>query len=104
MLSKSKTFFVIEILRIVIEVGNIMPTDKSLTPLIKYPGGKTSELPIIVEYLPKEFKSYIEPFVGGGAVYFHLNQENNFINDKSEELMLLYEYVKTNNRTFYMQW
>lgn len=86
-----------------IEVGNIMPTDKSLTPLIKYPGGKTSELPIIVEYLPKEFKAYIEPFVGGGAVYFHLNQESNFINDKSEELMLLYEYVKTSNRTFYKE-
>lgn len=80
-----------------------MPTDKSLTPLIKYPGGKTSELPIIVEYLPKEFKAYIEPFVGGGAVYFHLNQESNFINDKSEELMLLYEYVKTSNRTFYKE-
>lgn len=80
-----------------------MSIDISLTPLIKYPGGKTSEIPIIVKYLPKSFNTYIEPFVGGGAVFFHLNNEHNYINDKSEELMLLYRYVKTDNRTFYKE-
>lgn len=80
-----------------------MSLDSNLTPLIKYPGGKSSEIPIIEKYLPKNFGAYIEPFVGGGAVFFHLNNERNFINDKSEELMLLYTYVKTNNRTFYKE-
>ena len=74
-----------------------MSISTSLTPLIKYPGGKSSEIKIIKKYMPKSFNAYIEPFVGGGAVYFHLNNKTNYINDKSEELMLLYEYVKNNN-------
>lgn len=78
-----------------------MSIETNLTPLIKYPGGKSSEIPTIEKYLPNDFDAYIEPFVGGGAVFFHLNNEHNYINDKSEELMLLYEYVKNNNRTFY---
>lgn len=72
-----------------------------LKPLLKYPGGKTSELDSINKNLPSEINNYIEPFVGGGAVYFNLNHKSNYINDKSEELMLLYEYVKNNNSTFY---
>ena len=74
-----------------------------LKPLIKYPGGKTSELKIIVKNLPEQFNNYIEPFVGGGAVYFYLNNDVNYINDKSEELMLLYKYVKEKNVTFYKE-
>ena len=80
-----------------------MSLDSNLTPLIKYPGGKSSEISIIEKHLPDNFSAYIEPFVGGGAVFFSLNNEHNYINDKSEELMLLYEYVKNNNRTFYKE-
>ena len=80
-----------------------MLLESNLTPLIKYPGGKSSELSVIEKYLPQNIGAYIEPFVGGGAVFFYLNNDHNFINDKSEELMLLYEYVKTNNRTFYKE-
>ena len=80
-----------------------MAIDMNLTPLIKYPGGKTSEIPIIEKHLPENFDAYIEPFVGGGAVFFYLNNACNYINDKSEELMLLYKYVKNNNRTFYKE-
>lgn len=77
-------------------MGNI------LKPLLKYPGGKTSELEIIFKNLPGRINNYIEPFVGGGAVYFALENENsNFINDKSEELMLLYEYVREQNDDFF---
>ena len=72
-----------------------------LKPLLKYPGGKSSEWNKIKKCLPKSFDKYIEPFVGGGAVFFHLNNYCNFINDKSEELMLLYEYVKNGNNTFF---
>ena len=72
-----------------------------LKPLLKYPGGKTSELDVINKYLPSNINNYIEPFVGGGAVYFNLNHKKNYINDKSEELILLYKYIKNNNSTFY---
>lgn len=72
-----------------------------LKPLLKYPGGKSSEWEIIKENLPTDINNYIEPFVGGGAIYFKLNHTHNYINDKSEELILLYEYVKNRNKTFF---
>lgn len=37
---------------------------------IKWAGGKEKELSIIIENLPKNYDRFIEPFVGGGAVYF----------------------------------
>ena len=50
-----------------------------LKPLLKYPGGKTSELDVINQYLPRDMNNYIEPFVGGGAVYFNLKHKKNYI-------------------------
>ncbi len=74
----------------------------NLKPLLKYPGGKTSELNVIFDNLPNDINNYIEPFVGGGAVFFALNNNNeSYINDKSKELMLLYRYVQQNNNEFF---
>lgn len=70
-------------------------------PLLKWAGGKEKELPIIKKHLPKEFKRYIEPFVGGGAVYLNINCNESIINDKSEELILLYKMIKKGNKKFY---
>lgn len=70
-------------------------------PLLKWAGGKEKELPIIKKHLPKEFKRYIEPFVGGGAVYLNINCNESIINDKSEELILLYRMIKKSNKKFY---
>lgn len=81
-------------------IGVIM--NSKLKPLLKYPGGKTSELDLIFDNLPNHINNYIEPFVGGGAVYFALGNTNkNYINDKSEELILLYKYVKNNSKAFF---
>ena len=44
------------------------PVEK-LSPFIKWPGGKTQELPIIQKNLPKKINRYFEPFLGGGSVY-----------------------------------
>ena len=63
-----------------------------MNPIIKWAGGKEKELPYIKENLPSNIKRYIEPFVGGGAVYFYLNVKKSIINDKSEELINLYSY------------
>ena len=72
-----------------------------LSPLIKYPGGKEKELNYIIPALPKEIDNYYEPFVGGGAVYFAINAKKYYINDKSEELVALYEMVKEQNAEFF---
>ena len=73
---------------------------KTRKPFIKWAGGKEKELPIILKNLPSNFKRYIEPFVGGGAVYLNINSENSLINDKSSELMLLYKLIKEHNADF----
>lgn len=41
-------------------------------PFLKFPGGKRSLLPILEKYVPKKFGHYFEPFLGGGALFFHL--------------------------------
>lgn len=64
-----------------------------LSPLLKYPGGKEKELKYILPNLPKIINNYYEPFVGGGAVYFSLNCPHYFINDKSTELIQLYQLI-----------
>lgn len=71
-----------------------------MKPFIKWAGGKEKELPIILNNIPKSFERYIEPFVGGGAVYFALNKSNSIINDKSEELINLYRLIQEGNEEF----
>ena len=67
---------------------------------IKWAGGKEKELPIILKNLPSNFTRYVEPFVGGGAVYLNINCPASVINDKSDELMLLYKMIKNHNQGF----
>ena len=70
-----------------------------LKPLFKYPGGKGSELKHLKKLLPK-FDTYIEPFLGGGAVYWATESKNFIINDSSEELMLVYFYSQQQDSLF----
>lgn len=72
-----------------------------MKPIIKWAGGKEKELPYIKENLPSNIKRYIEPFIGGGAVYFNLNVKKSIINDKSEELINLYRCIKNNDKEFF---
>lgn len=67
---------------------------------IKWAGGKEKELPFILSNLPQKFNRYIEPFVGGGAVYFAINKNSSIINDKSEELISLYRFIQNGNNEF----
>lgn len=52
-----------------------------MKPLIKYRGGKSKEIPHIVTQIPRFSGRYIEPFFGGGALYFHLEPHRAIIND-----------------------
>lgn len=64
--------------------------------MIKYRGGKSREIPQIMKYLPVFNGRYIEPFLGGGAMYFHLEPERAIINDINEPLMSFYSGVRDN--------
>jgi len=63
-------------------------------PFIKYPGGKTKEIPLVLKYKPSHINKYIEPFVGGGSIYYAINVSNSYINDKSNDLYYLYMLIK----------
>lgn len=65
-----------------------------MRPMIKYRGGKTRELPHIVCHIPRFTGRYIEPFLGGGAVYFHLQPREAILNDVNAKLMGFYQGVR----------
>lgn len=62
--------------------------------IIKWPGGKSKELNYVRQMIPKSFDRYIEPFLGGGAVYFDIEPQKAIINDRCKELILFYKFVK----------
>ena len=62
-----------------------------MNPVLKYRGGKSREIPRFLQYIPDDFNRYIEPFFGGGAVYFYLEPENAIINDANERLIDVYK-------------
>jgi DNA adenine methylase len=65
-----------------------------MKPLVKYRGGKSNEIPNIVQHIPRYTGRYIEPFFGGGALYFHLEPKQAVINDINSKLMAFYSGVK----------
>lgn len=72
-----------------------------LSPVIKWAGGKEAELKYILPNLPEYFNRYFEPFIGGGAVYFAVSSDEMFINDKSVELMTLYQLLQQGDIEFF---
>lgn len=62
-------------------------------PIMKWAGGKTQLIPELEKYIPKSFSKYIEPFVGGGALFFHLQPRHAVIGDSNLELINLYRTV-----------
>lgn len=68
----------------------------TLSPIIKWSGGKSDEIKNILEHLPnmKDINTYIEPFIGGGALYFYLNHHKNVINDVHNELIAFYKAIQ----------
>ena len=72
-------------------------------PFIKWVGGKSQLLEEINKRMPETFQTYVEPFVGGGAVLFHVLEERKgldrvAIGDTNPDLVNLYRDVKGNVR------
>jgi DNA adenine methylase len=65
-------------------------------PFIKFAGGKTALLPEILPRLPSKIRTYYEPFVGGGAVFWALEGrfERAVLGDINEEIVNLYSVVR----------
>ncbi|WP_233096016.1 DNA adenine methylase [Alicyclobacillus sp. SO9] len=71
-----------------------MAVKKYLQPFLKWAGGKRQLLSDIREQAPKDYHTYFEPFVGGGAVLFDLHPAQAVINDVNEELVNAYTVIR----------
>lgn len=66
---------------------------KTMKPIMKWAGGKTQMLKDILPQIPEYTGKYIEPFFGGGALFFALTPENAVIADSNPELINMYVQV-----------
>jgi len=76
----------------------MIKNNELVAPFLKWAGGKRQLVSSIVNHLPKNIKDYkyIEPFIGGGAVFFNLQPNNAIINDLNAELINVYQVIKNN--------
>ncbi len=75
-------------------------------PFLKWAGGKSQLIEQINNFLPNEFlkgsiKRYIEPFIGGGALFFYIAHKYDsiqelFISDVNVELVMAYKTIQQN--------
>ena len=68
-------------------------------PFVKWAGGKRQIMDKLKKFIPEEFNTYYEPFVGGGALLFELSPKKAVINDENSELMNVYQ-VLTRDKDF----
>ena len=63
-------------------------------PFVQWSGGKRALVPELLKYIPNSYHTYIEPFVGGGALYFALSPKKSWLNDTNVALAAAYITIK----------
>lgn len=71
-------------------------TKQMAKPILKWAGGKTQMLNYLLPKVPEHYGRYIEPFFGGGALFFALEPEKSIIADSNPELINMYRQVADN--------
>jgi DNA adenine methylase len=72
--------------------------EKKIQPFLKWPGGKRWFVRNYSHLLPQSYGKYIEPFLGSGAVFFHLKPQTALIGDINPDILSVYLGLKTNWR------
>ena len=76
--------------------GQVM--GKIIKPILKWAGGKRQIIDTLVNLAPENITVYSEPFVGGGALFFHLQPKVAYINDINGEIIQLYKIIKNHSK------
>lgn len=65
-----------------------------MKPFIKWSGGKSDEIDLFQKHIPTDYDLYLEAFIGGGAVFFHMEPQHAVISDVHPELIDLYKSIQ----------
>ncbi|MCM1441729.1 MAG: Dam family site-specific DNA-(adenine-N6)-methyltransferase, partial [Roseburia sp.] len=76
--------------------GSSKMSNQIAKPVLKWAGGKTQMLGDLLPKVPKSYRKYIEPFFGGGAMFFALQPEHAMIADSNPELINMYRQIAVN--------
>ena len=71
-----------------------MKHNKLVAPALKWVGGKRQLVPVIEKLIPERISAYYEPFLGGGAVLFHIQPKRAVVNDLNRDLINVYQVIK----------
>jgi len=63
-------------------------------PFLKWPGGKRWLVQQHANLFPTSYIRYLEPFLGGGAVFFHLSPQRAVLSDTNAELINAYKCIQ----------
>ena len=67
-------------------------------PFVKWAGGKRQLIPVLNQHLPENYDSFFEPFLGGGAMFFHILTKNHkqkcIVSDLNSNLVLTYVTIR----------
>jgi DNA adenine methylase len=74
--------------------SKLLPKSEVPRPILKWAGGKSQMLEQLLPKVPENYGKYIEPFFGGGALFFALRPETAVIADSNSELINLYQVVR----------
>lgn len=66
------------------------------SPVLKWAGGKRQLINELTSRMPDTYGRYFEPFIGGGALFFHLKPDNAYISDINPELINVYQVIRNN--------
>ncbi|QNA46748.1 Dam family site-specific DNA-(adenine-N6)-methyltransferase [Lacibacter sediminis] len=70
-------------------------SDPQIVPFLKWPGGKRWFVNNYCNLLPSSYNTYIEPFLGSGAVYFYLKPNKAILSDLNPDVIAVYGSIKT---------
>jgi DNA adenine methylase len=77
-------------------MGKIPGKVEMCRPFVKWAGGKRQLVEELLRSRPRKYHRFIEPFIGGGALFFALRPANAYISDINEELINIYTVVRDN--------